>query len=171
VTPQATPEKKKTSGCTALAVLVLLGGLAVIIVGVIVENVAPKPPPAPPVATVAAPPPTAAVPYTVVQQWPIPNGGSGRLILVTKENSTKEKLLALGLTLRYDTRFDRHAMVMVYNDARAAGMYKRAFNLAGADARFYDRHYCGVYNRNIVTGMDEFVALKNGAELARVEYH
>src|SRR5205823_3794644 len=66
--------------------------------------------------------PPRVVEYKVVEEWTIPNGGFGRVIVIPDTAATERALRALGEELKYDTRSDRNAFISILNDARAAGM-------------------------------------------------
>jgi hypothetical protein len=98
----------------------------------------------------------AALSYTVLEQWGLPNGGFGRTIVV-KANPTEEELRTLGEKLRQDTRHERNAFIFVYDDERAARNRLAAFSekLPSADLRHHDRHQVAKYFRNANTGFHE----------------
>ncbi|MGB7510576.1 MAG: hypothetical protein WBP54_04715 [Pelodictyon phaeoclathratiforme] len=104
----------------------------------------------PPVSAPAAP----GISYQVIDQWPIPNGGYGRAIVVDPKNCTDSGIRALGDKLRSDTALDRNAFVFIYNDSRAAGLRKAALDerLNKKDLKYHDNHMVGSYMRNANTG-------------------
>lgn len=104
------------------------------------------------------------VTYRIVDQWAIPNGGFGRVIVVPESSATEQALRALGEQLKVDTKRDRNAFVCVYSSARAASMRQAAMGdtISKADAAFYDAHFVAVYNRNANTGNHQLTLTPDG---------
>src|SRR6266571_3714411 len=76
-----------------------------------------------------SPPPAREVPkpavvYNVVDEWSIPNGGYGRVVVVDPAQRSEAGLIALADQLRRDTKDDRNAFVFIYDDPRAARLRK-----------------------------------------------
>jgi len=71
-------------------------------------------------------------------------------------------LRLLGETLRYDTRNDRNATIIIFDDMKAASMSKDAANLEGEDGEFYDRHIIGNYIRNVNNGLHQLSIMLDG---------
>lgn len=121
-----------------------------------------KPTPSVPAATVSGVPLT----YSIVEKWSIANGGEGKVILIAPALATEEGMVALAQKLWYDTRNDRHAFIFIYDDIRAAKMYRDILKQQdNARLQIYDRHFMGSYTRNINTGfhhMDMHVQGLNG---------
>jgi hypothetical protein len=125
-------------------------------------------PASPPTPAVSQP--QSRIAYDVVRQWTIPNGGFGRVVVISKANAKESGLRALGETLKYDTASDRNTFVFIFDDRRAAAMYERALNLNKKDGRFYDRHFVAMYSRNINTGLHRLDILKETTSVIRVDY-
>jgi hypothetical protein len=91
--------------------------------------------------------------YVVVEQWPIPNGGFGKAVVV-KAKPTEADLRAVGDRLRQDTKADRNAFIFIYDDRTAAMDRKRAMadTLSKTALAHHDRHMVGKYFRNANTG-------------------
>ncbi len=109
-------------------------------------------------------PPPHVVDYTIIDQWPIPNGGWGKVIVIDSVHANDGDLRALGDELRFDTQADRNAFIFVYSDKRAALIRQIVLRdrASNKDLRFYDAHFVGSYTRNINTGVHEFVITPNG---------
>ena len=60
------------------------------------------------------------IPYQIVNEWKIPNGGYGRIILVTRDLVNDSDMVALGLTLKSDNSSDRHSSILVFTDIELA---------------------------------------------------
>lgn len=92
--------------------------------------------------------------YQVVEEWNIPNGGYGRVIVIDSTHRNETDLLKLADQLNNFTRQDRHAVIDIYDNEAAALMRRDAFqkNLSKKDLAFHDLHVIGFYNRNINTG-------------------
>jgi hypothetical protein len=56
------------------------------------------------------------VSYRVIEEWTIPNGGYGRIIVIDPMHRNEKKMRILGDQLRSDTKKDRNAFVFVYDD-------------------------------------------------------
>ena len=101
-------------------------------------------------------PSSAAVPvaYEVTQTWTIPNGGSGKAIVIPVAYLNDGPMAALGEKLKNDTKGDRNAVIMIYADAQAARLRDQV--LAGGatptESALYDKHFIGTYVRNANTG-------------------
>lgn len=59
------------------------------------------------------------VPYQVVTEWAIPNGGFGRTVVVDSKFRNEMDLRHLAERLRLDTIHDRNAFVFIYDDKAA----------------------------------------------------
>lgn len=92
--------------------------------------------------------------FKVVQEWKIPNGGYGRVIVIDSVHRKETDLLKLAEQLKKFTRQDRHADIDIYDNEAAALMRRDALqeNLSKKDLAFHDLHMIGFYNRNINTG-------------------
>jgi hypothetical protein len=101
---------------------------------------------APPAAT-----PAARVDYTVIKRWNIPNGGEGKDIVISSALATDEGVRALGETLKQDTKNDRNAVVIIFDDIRAAKMSHNFEKRSKKELEVYDRHCLGEYWRNANT--------------------
>ncbi|HKO18403.1 MAG TPA: hypothetical protein VJU82_05915 [Acidobacteriaceae bacterium] len=110
------------------------------------------------------PTPPHPVSYSVVDEWPIPNGGFSRVIVIAGTSATDAGLRALGDELRYDTRDDRNADIDVFTDSAAAALRDRVFadKASRKDLAFYDRHFVAVYTRNTNTGFNRLSIMPKG---------
>jgi hypothetical protein len=92
--------------------------------------------------------------YTIVRQWTIPNGGFGKVILLSKSGPNEQELRALGEKLKRDTASDRNAWIFVYDDERAARNRDAALSekLSVTDMKQHNRHMVASYARNANTG-------------------
>lgn len=115
-----------------------------------------------------------AVKYEVAEEWSIPNGGYGRVIIVSSVDANETQLRALGEELKSDTKGDRNAFIFIYSDKRAAGMRSDAMKdiLSKADGKFYDDHFVGTYTRNINTGYHTLSIMADGVNgpMVKVKY-
>ncbi|MGE0608115.1 MAG: thermonuclease family protein [Pirellulales bacterium] len=103
-----------------------------------------------------------SVHYDIVRRWTIPNGGEGKVVLVSPSVATTTGLAELAHVLREETRADRNAVIMIFDHQRAAAMYSRAVELDGEEAEFYDRHFVGSYIQNATTGYHEMQVHASG---------
>jgi hypothetical protein len=112
--------------------------------------------------------------YKVVREWPIPNGGKGRVVVISPANRTEHGLRALGDELRANTRSDRNAVVQVYDDAHWAAKDQDALveRLSPKDLTEHDRHLVGQYMRNGNNGFHQLTIMLEGSKgpLITVDY-
>lgn len=104
--------------------------------------------------------------YEVVKTWEIPNGGYGKVIVISPNNFNEEDVVALGEKLKKDTKNDRNAFVYIFTDRKAAEMRDRLFDpadkLTNKEEEFYDAHYVGDYVRNINSGYHQLTIYFDG---------
>jgi len=102
--------------------------------------------------------------YEILQRWSIPNGGEGKVILISKEYLNEQDMTALGEKLKNDTARDRNAFISVFTDKKAAALRDKvlADELSDAEMNFYDINYVGQYNKNGNTGFHEFAIYFDG---------
>ncbi|MGZ5177752.1 MAG: hypothetical protein ACXWCW_26810 [Burkholderiales bacterium] len=107
--------------------------------------------------------PSTAPAYKIVDQWPIPNGGFSRTVVVPP-NPTEASLRALAQQLLRDTKQERNAFVYVYDDMRAARTKRAASarKLSNVDMQHHDRHQVGLYTRNANTGYHQMEITPKG---------
>lgn len=112
------------------------------------------------------------VPYTTLQEWPIPNGGFGKVILIDSLQRNERVLRALGETLFEDTRSGRNAFVFIYDDLRAAAMHRKPPIDDDSAWAFYSEHSVGSYIRNGNTGHHQLEVSTRGPakSVIRVDY-
>lgn len=117
-----------------------------------------------------SPQPTAqaqkTISYEIVKRWSIPNGGEGKLIVISPDLLNEADMLALGEKLKLDTKSDRNADISVYTDKKAAEMRDRLSSetnkLTKEEDDFYNTHFVAQYNRNINTGYHEYTIYFDG---------
>ena len=107
-------------------------------------------------------PPEKLIPYEIIREWKIPNGGFGRVIVVSPQYRNKQDLQALGLNLRYDTRNDRNSLIEVFDNKKAADLSRKVANLSKEEGALFDKHKIGQYFQNINTGYHRFNIWING---------
>jgi hypothetical protein len=96
-----------------------------------------------------------AVNYTIVKRWSLPNGGEGKVIVISPAAANEAQMTLLGDRLRRDTQNDRNAFVYIFNDPQAAEMRDRLSSLTDAESKFYSIHFVGTYMRNANNGVHE----------------
>jgi hypothetical protein len=104
--------------------------------------------------------------YSVVDEWRIPAGGYGRVIVVEPAYRDEQLLRALGEQLRREHRNDRHTYIEIFDDAGAAHMRQSAADerLNQQDLAFHDSHKIGFYQKNSNTGHHALVLALDGIE-------
>jgi hypothetical protein len=102
----------------------------------------------------------------VVEQWPIPAGGFGKAIVLTKPGPTEAELRMIGDQLRKDTQGDKFAFVYVFDDERAARNRRFGVSekLSPADQKYYESHLKASYIRNGKTGFHELHMMPQGVD-------
>jgi hypothetical protein len=104
------------------------------------------------------------VPWRIVEQWTIPNGGYGRAIVIDSAHANEADLRILGDELRDLTANDRNAFIWVYSDSTAAKLRRVVGDDSISKARVdsYDRHSVGSYFRNANNGLHELTIMPEG---------
>jgi len=97
------------------------------------------------------------IPYEIVKRWTIPNGGEGKLIVISPNNLNEADMTTLGENLRNDTKNDRNAFISIFDDKKAVSLRDAVLSekASTTDQDFYDKHFIGEYDRNINTGYNE----------------
>lgn len=136
------------------------------------SNISPTPTPKPTTAATSTPKPTQTptattpqeITYEVVKRWSQPDGGEGKLILISPDYLNEADMTALGEKLKSDTKKDKNAFIWIFTDRRAIEMRDEAFadELKGKDLDFYDKHYVGQYTKNGNTGFHEYTIYFDG---------
>jgi hypothetical protein len=104
--------------------------------------------------------------YRVIEEWTIPNGGYGRIIVIEPTHRNEKDMRMLGDQLRSDTKKDRNAIIFVYDDEKAARMRKAALaeRLNKKDLAHHDKHMIGDYLRNANTSFHCLKILLEGLD-------
>ncbi|MBI4098202.1 MAG: hypothetical protein HY426_04155 [Candidatus Levybacteria bacterium] len=107
--------------------------------------------------------------YEIFQRWDIPNGGEGKVVIISPEHLNEQDMPLLGEKLKNDTQNDRNAFIYVFTDKKAAALRDKVFDdLAGkstmseAESDFYDKNYVAQYTKNGNSGFHEFVIYYDG---------
>jgi hypothetical protein len=114
----------------------------------------------------AVPAAEAAIPYRIVEQWKIPNGGFGRVIVIDSAHANEADLRALGDDLLRFTAADRNAVVEVFDDSLSAAHRQRGISgdLPKLEQQRFDRHKVADYTRNANTGFNQFTLTPDGID-------
>lgn len=102
--------------------------------------------------------------YEIYKRWSIPNGGEGKVVIITPDYMNETDMPLVGEKLKNDTKSDRNAFISVFTDKKAADMRDQVLTdkLSEKDRDFYDIHYVGQYNKNGNSGFNEFVIYYDG---------
>ncbi len=115
--------------------------------------------------TAVAQTPVAKIPYRVMAQWTItPTTGTpsfGLLILVDPSHRRTADLWALGKQLNDEAAEKNVGLVVVYDNAQAARMW-RTWGTVPREGKFHDRHLLGHYMRDVSTGKATFQLYPEG---------
>ncbi len=106
--------------------------------------------------------PEKSIPYEIVREWQVPNGGYRKIIVISSKYRNEQDLRLLGLNLLYDTRYDRNAFIDVFDNKKAAELSSNIANLSEKEGALFDQHKIGQYTRNINTGYNRFEIWVNG---------
>lgn len=106
--------------------------------------------------------PEKIIPYEIVREWQVPNGGYGKIIVISPKYRNEQDLRLLSFNLRYDTRNDRNAFIDVFDNKKAADLSKNIANLSEKEGALFDQHKIGQYTKNINTGYHRFEIWVNG---------
>jgi len=101
--------------------------------------------------------------YSIYHQWAIPNEGYGKLIVIDKKFRNREDLIALINKIKSDTKSDRSAFIWVYDDEKAAAMFKNIYSLSETDLKYHDNHFLADYTKNINTGYHQVSIMPEGS--------
>jgi len=112
------------------------------------------------------------IPYEILREWSIPNGGFGRDILVSSKYRNERDLKDLGLNLKYLARNDRNSTITVFDNKKAASYFRKGPDLNNQQGDFLDKHIVGIYTKNINTGYHKFQISVNGvnSKIVTVDY-
>ena len=104
--------------------------------------------------------------YEVFKSWEIPNGGFGKVIVISPQNFNETDMTLLGEKLKADTKKDRNAFIFIFDDKKAAQMRDRLSSTANSlnetEQDYYDKHFVGDYSRNINSGYHQFTIYFDG---------
>ena len=103
--------------------------------------------------------PATQIPYRVMAQWTInPTTGTpgfGLLILIDPSHRRTPDLWALGRQLNDEAAEKNIGLVVVYDNAKAARMW-RTWGTVPREGKFHDPHLLGHYMRDASTGNASF---------------
>lgn len=151
--PNKAAPAKKSIGCAGIGCLTII--VATIIGGIVSQSSS---------VSESSSPPAHTVEYQIVEQWSIPNGGFGKVVVIADTAANEKSLRALGEEFKYDTRNDRNAFISVFSDPRAPAMRRAvlADQASKKDLAFYDKHFVATYSRNINTGFHQMSMTPKG---------
>jgi len=102
--------------------------------------------------------PQKQISYEIIKRWEIPNGGEGKVVVISPTNLNETDMTLLGTKLKNDALNDKNSFVYVFDSKKAALSRDNSLNnkLSTADQNFYDKHYIGTYKKNGNTGFNQF---------------
>ena len=109
--------------------------------------------------------------HRIIEEWTIPNGGYGRIIVIDPVHRNEKDMRMLGDQLRSDTKKDRNAFIWIYDDEKAARVRKAALaeRLNKKDLEHHDKHVIGDYARNANTGFHALIIFLEGLDGSPLE--
>lgn len=113
-------------------------------------------------------PPTDGIAYEVLDEWSIPAGGRGRVILIDPAFNDTGPMRALAEQLRREHQRDRVVNIEIFDDRRAAELRSAVAENEAAvrpdDLRHHDLHKIGFYQKNANTGHHQFIDARGGVD-------
>lgn len=102
--------------------------------------------------------------YEIFQRWSIPNGGEGKVVIISPENFNEQDMPLLGEKLKNDVKADKNAFIFIFDDKKAAQLRDKVLsdNMTNEERDFYDKHYVGQYNKNGNSGFNEMIIYYDG---------
>src|SRR3989344_3089391 len=102
--------------------------------------------------------------YQITDRWTIPNGGEGKVIVISPDYVNDAYMVALGDKLKSDTQNDRNANISVFDNTSAAALRNKVLGdeATTAEQDLYDTHFVGQYSKNGNTGYHQFVIYFDG---------
>ncbi len=102
--------------------------------------------------------------YQIVDRWTIPNGGEGKVVVISPDLLNETDMVALGNKLKSDVQNDRNAFISVFDNASAAALRDKVLSdkATKAEQDLYDKHFIGEYDKNANTGYHQFAIYFDG---------
>lgn len=102
--------------------------------------------------------------YQIVDRWTIPNGGEGKVVVISPDLLNETDMVALGNKLKSDVQNDRNAFISVFDNASAAALRDKVLGdkATKAEQDLYDKHFIGEYDKNANTGYHQFTIYFDG---------
>lgn len=112
----------------------------------------------------STPTPTKKITYEVVKTWIIPNGGFGKVIVISPEYFNLSDMTLLGEKLKNDHKADRNSFIYIFDDKKAAIMRDKVLSndISTTDQDYYDKHYLGDYTKNSNSGYHQLTIYFDG---------
>lgn len=109
--------------------------------------------------------------YEVLQQWNINNGGKGKVVLIPADYLNEVDMTTLGQKLKEDTKNDKNAFIMVFNEKKAAVLRDKIIDSTATkdEEKFYDQHYVGQYTKNGNSGFHAFAIYFDGVSGSNIK--
>lgn len=105
------------------------------------------------------------IPYEVVDEWNIPNGGNGKRIVVSADFLNEVDMTLLGETLRDDVKNDRNSFIMIHTDKKSAQIQKKSpSEITDSELAYAGKHFVGQYMKNANSNINEFSIYLNGVD-------
>lgn len=102
--------------------------------------------------------------YDIVKRWSIPNGGEGKVVVISHDYLNEADMVALGEKLKSDVREDRNAFISVFDDKQGALLRDKVLGdkASETETNLYDQHFVGQYDKNANTGFHQFAIWFDG---------
>jgi hypothetical protein len=105
------------------------------------------------------------IPYEVILEWSIPNGGKGERIVIDSKYLNFDDMTALGETLKEAMKNERNAFVYIHTDKKSADLQgKLSVNPTTAELDYIGKHYVGTYSKNANSKFHEFEIFFGGID-------
>jgi hypothetical protein len=99
----------------------------------------------------------------------MPAAGLRKVIVIDPSHRNEKDLRVLGGNLREDYASEKFAMVMVFDDAKAAVMVRDVTQLNAADDAYYSKHFVAVYLRNDNSGVHTLTISLQGIDGPQID--
>jgi hypothetical protein len=102
--------------------------------------------------------------YDIVETWQIPNGGSGKRILIPKNLRDEKGLFLVCDKISEDVKNDKHAIVFGHTDSKSAGIQKNLSKSTKSDQDYLGKNFILDFKKNGNNGFHECVVYPNGID-------
>lgn len=145
-------------------VRIVIGFFVFVIISNLING--PRKSPTSPTSTQLATP-VKQITYEVIKKWDIPNGGEGKVVVISPDYLNRNDMPIVGEKLKSDNKNDRNSFIFVFTDKKAAEMRDRVLSdgvdkLTEEEQDYYDARFVAEYTKNANSGYHKFVIHYDG---------